>query len=103
MTNYERKKRVALEKYLGEQGFPGYAKILHNIPLNVTHHPNTVGFIETKVDPNDPLNLEVQRIVINDGLQKDESALVIRHEILHQVFEHVKREMAYLDKTNQKG
>jgi len=86
MTRKEVRGKEQIEKFLGQQGYPSYAQILHRFDLNITQDPGVVAFFEPSR----------ARIVVNGTLDLRSLSVVIRHEILHQYLAHENRLLQHL-------
>lgn len=87
MTKYEGLKKSELKRFLASQGYLTYAKLLNATnTLNVTKDPSVIGYMVPGQS----------KIVINDDLDLDTAALVIRHEILHSYLQHESRLLKHL-------
>lgn len=82
MTKLERAAKAKIEKILGEQGYPRYARLLDLFDVNLTADPNVIGYMEPGK----------ARIVLNKELSEDQVSTVVRHEILHEFLSHALRD-----------
>lgn len=82
--------REQLIKKLRSQGYATYARILNLFDVYLTEDPNIVAYMI----PNKAT------IVINKNLNIDQVSTIIRHEILHEYFNHQVRELDLLKKRN---
>lgn len=82
--------REQLIKKLRGQGYATYARILSLFDVYLTEDPNIVAYMI----PNKAT------IAINKNLNIDQVSTIIRHEILHEYFNHQVRELNLLKKRN---
>ena len=82
--------REQLIKKLRSQGYATYARILSLFDVYLTEDPNIVAYMI----PNKAT------IVINKNLNIDQVSTIVRHEILHEYFNHQVRELDLLKKRN---
>ena len=82
--------REQLIKKLRSQGYATYARILSLFDVYLTEDPNIVAYMI----PNKAT------IAINKNLNIDQVSTIIRHEILHEYFNHQVRELDLLKKKN---
>ena len=88
MTREEKFAKEFIIKKLSQQGYPTYAKLLHDFDINLTKDDSVIAYMEPAKG----------RIVINRGLDEDQVSVIIRHEILHQYLQHEKRLLQKLAK-----
>ena len=81
MTSREALAKQELTKFLQQQGYATYAKLLNMFHLNLTQDPRVLGYMEP----------EKGRIVLNSSVDIDRVALIARHEILHFYLKHHER------------
>lgn len=81
MTARERAARSQIINILLEEGYKTYAKILSKFSVNLTKDPSITGCMI----PNERV------IILNEGLDMDQVSVITRHEILHEVFDHMGR------------
>ena len=81
MTVEEKQSKQFIETLLSKQGYPTYARLLHEFDLNLTNSPTIVAYMEPGKG----------RIVVNRNLNVDQVSTIIRHEILHQYLQHENR------------
>ncbi len=90
MTRLERGTRAALAKYLREQGYVTYARLLLGMELNF-HHPNYP--FAAMIDADKGI------IYINPKIDdKEDLSVIIRHEILHHYLAHQERVLKHYAK-----
>ncbi len=82
--------REQLIKKLRSQGYATYARILSLFDVYLTEDPNIVAYMI----PNKAT------IAINKNLNIDQVSTIVRHEILHEYFNHQARELDLLKKRN---
>ena len=82
--------REQLIKKLRSQGYATYARILSLFDVYLTEDPNIVAYMI----PNKAT------IAINKNLNIDQVSTIVRHEILHEYFNHQVRELDLLKKRN---
>lgn len=82
--------REQLIKKLRSQGYATYARILSLFDVYLTEDPNIVAYMI----PNKAT------IAINKNLNIDQVSTIVRHEILHEYFNHQVRELNLLKKRN---
>lgn len=81
MTQIEKKAKRILIKKLSEEGYRTYANILGLFDIHLTSDPSVVGY----------MNPGKGSITVNRGLDMDQISVIIRHEILHEYLDHIKR------------
>ena len=81
MTRYEIAGKNQIIDILGKEGYKTYAQLFSLFDLHLTADPEVVGYMI----PDQAV------IVINQNLDEDQVSVVVRHEILHEFFEHAKR------------
>ena len=74
----ERRAKDQIMRFLSEQGYPRYAKLLSFFDVNLTSDPNIVAYVEN----------DRARIVLNKNLYLEQISVVIRHELLHRWLRH---------------
>lgn len=74
----ERHAKDQIMRFLSEEGYPRYAKLLSFFDVNRTSDPNTVAYVEN----------DRARIVINKNLYLEQISVIIRHELLHRWLRH---------------
>lgn len=93
MTRREYIGKDQIRKKLSEQGYPTYSNLIKDFDIHLTKDPNVIGYME----PGKGI------ICINENLDIEQVSVVVRHEILHEYFNHAKRFSDYLgDEVYQK-
>ena len=86
MTRREKAAKDEIMKILKKEGYVTYAKLLSNFDVNLTTNPKYVGYID----------LRTGTMVLNEGLDIDQVSVIVRHEILHEYLEHIRRLLVHL-------
>lgn len=93
MTRREYIGKEQIRKKLSEQGYPTYSNLIKDFDIHLTKDPNVIGYME----PGKGI------ICVNENLDIEQVGVVVRHEILHEFFNHAKRFSDYLgDEAYQK-
>lgn len=88
MTKFERAAREQVIEELAKEGYVTYSNILSRFVLNLTSDPQVVGYMH----PGKGI------IVINQNLDMDQVSVVVRHEILHEMLQHMERSIKHMGK-----
>lgn len=86
MTRQEWLAKNQIMKYLIEEGHPSYARLLDYFDINLTEDPNCIAAMQPGK----------ARIFLNKGLEIDQVCTCVRHEILHEFFNHQERLLKHL-------
>lgn len=86
MTRREKAAKEEIMRRLKKEGYVTYAKLLSNFDVNLTTNPKFIGYIDLKTGT----------MVLNEGLDIDQVSVIVRHEILHEYLEHIRRLLAHL-------
>ena len=89
MTQVERASREKIIELLAKNGYVTYSKILSRFVLNLTADPDVIAYMI----PGKGV------IVLNQGLLMEQVSVCVRHEILHEMFQHMQRSIAKLGKA----
>ena len=81
MTKRETIAKEQIRKILSEEGYPTYSYLIEDFDIHLTKDPNVIGYME----PGKGV------ICLNEGLDLEQVSVVVRHEILHEFFNHEKR------------
>lgn len=81
MTRREYLAKDQIRKKLSEEGYPTYSYLIEDFDIHLTKDPEVIGYML----PGKGV------ITLNEGLDIDQVSLVVRHEILHEYFNHAKR------------
>lgn len=81
MTRREFVGKDQIRRKLSEQGYPTYSNLIKDFEIHLTKDPNVIGYME----PGKGI------ICINENLDVEQVSVVVRHEILHEYFNHAKR------------
>lgn len=81
MTKRETIAKQQIRKILSEEGYPTYSYLIEDFDINLTKDPQVIGYMI----PGKGV------IVLNEGLDLEQVSVVVRHEILHEFFNHQKR------------
>lgn len=92
MTREEYYSKEQVLKVLNESGYVTYAKLFNMFDLNLTNQENVVAYVE----------MGKARIVVNRNIDLGSISTIIRHEILHEYFDHAIREEAWSKEKNKK-
>lgn len=88
MTRREFLAKREIRKILSQEGYPTYSYLIQDFDINLTKDPDVIGYMI----PGKGV------IVLNDGLDLEQISVVVRHEILHEFFNHAKRFEDYVGK-----
>lgn len=88
MSARDKAAKEVLINMLIDEGYPRYARLLQYFSINIIASPDTVGYTEA----------DRAVICINNDLSWDGCSVVVRHEILHQFFEHATRALKFAAK-----
>lgn len=81
MTKREVIAKNEIRTVLSKEGYPTYASLLSNFEIHLTKDPGVIGYMI----PSKGV------ITLNEGLDLDQVSVVVRHEILHEYFNHAQR------------
>lgn len=86
MTKREFIAKDEIMKVLARNGYPTYAKLLSDFEIHLTKDPKVIGYMLPAKGS----------ITVNEGLDIEQVGVVVRHEILHEFFNHTQRFSDYL-------
>ena len=81
MTKRERLGKQEIYKKMASTGYPTYANLFSLFDLHLTQDPGVVAYMVP----------EKAEITINENLDIEQASTVVRHEILHEFLDHMKR------------
>lgn len=81
MTKRERLGKQEIYKKMASTGYPTYANLFSLFDLHLTQDPDVVAYMVP----------EKAEITINENLDIEQASTVVRHEILHEFLDHMKR------------
>lgn len=81
MTRRERLGKQEIYKKMASTGYPTYANLFSLFDLHLTEDPGVVAYMVP----------EKAEITINENLDIEQASTVVRHEILHEFLDHMKR------------
>lgn len=81
MTKRDAIAKQQTREILSEEGYPTYSYLIQDFDINLTKDPEVIGYMI----PGKGV------IVLNEGLDLEQVSVVVRHEILHEFFNHAKR------------
>ena len=81
MTKRERLGKQEIYKKMASTGYPTYANLFSLFDLHLTEDPGVVAYMVP----------EKAEIIINENLDIEQASMVVRHEILHEFLDHMKR------------
>lgn len=81
MTKRERLGKQEIYKKMASTGYPTYANLFSLFDLHLTQDPEVVAYMVP----------EKAEITINENLDIEQASTVVRHEILHEFLDHMKR------------
>lgn len=81
MTRRERLGKQEIYKKMASTGYPTYANLFSLFDLHLTKDPEVVAYMVP----------EKAKITINENLDIEQASTVVRHEILHEFLDHMKR------------
>lgn len=81
MTKRERLGKQEIYKKMASTGYPTYANLFSLFDLHLTEDPGVVAYMVP----------EKAEITINENLDIEQASTVVRHEILHEFLDHMKR------------
>lgn len=81
MTKRERLGKQEIYKKMASTGYPTYANLFSLFDLHLTEDPGVVAYMIP----------EKAEITINENLDIEQASTVVRHEILHEFLDHMKR------------
>lgn len=84
MTKFERAAREQIIEVLAKNGYVTYSNILSRFVLNLTEDPDVIAYMI----PGQGV------IVLNQNLSMEQVSVCVRHEILHEMLQHMQRSIA---------
>ena len=81
MTKRDYLAKKEIRNILSQEGYPTYSYLIEDFEIHLTKDPKVIGYMI----PNKGV------IVLNDGLNLEQVSVIVRHEILHEFFNHAKR------------
>lgn len=81
MTEREYRAKQEIRKILSKEGYPTYSYLIQDFDIHLTKDPSVIGYME----PGKGV------ICLNEGLDLEQVSVIVRHEILHEFFNHEKR------------
>ena len=93
MTKREFLAKNEIRLLLAKKGYVTYSNLLKDFEIHLTKDPEVIGYMI----PDRGV------ITVNEGLDIDQVGVIVRHEILHEFFNHAKRLADHLGATNGSG
>lgn len=93
MSKLDYAAKQVLIKKLKDQGYVTYANFFSNFIFNLTYKDTY-----SDSDPIAYTDMKQRLIVLNGNLDMDAASTVLRHELLHNILEHMTRESNYWKK-----
>ena len=81
MTRRDAAAKNEVRKQLSKEGYPTYSYLIEDFDIYLTKDPGVIGYMM----PDKGV------IVLNEGLDMEQVSTIVRHEILHEFFNHAKR------------
>ena len=81
MTKRDYLAKKQIRNILSQEGYPTYSYLIEDFEIHLTKDPKVIGYMI----PNKGV------IVLNEGLNLEQVSVIVRHEILHEFFNHAKR------------
>ena len=81
MTKLEISAKNQITNILNKQGYPSYAKLLSFFDINLTDDPTVIAYML----PSKAI------IVLNKNIDRNQVSVLVRHEILHEYLNHLRR------------
>ena len=81
MTRRDMAAKNEVRKQLSKEGYPTYSYLIEDFDIHLTKDPGVIGYMI----PDKGV------IVLNEGLDMEQVSVIVRHEILHEFFNHAKR------------
>lgn len=81
MTKRDYLAKKEIRNILSQEGYPTYSYLIEDFEIHLTKDPEVIGYMI----PNKGV------IVLNEGLNLEQVSVIVRHEILHEFFNHAKR------------
>ena len=81
MTKRDYLAKKEIRNILSQEGYPTYSYLIEDFEIHLTKDPKVIGYMI----PNKGV------IVLNEGLNLEQVSVIVRHEILHEFFNHAKR------------
>ena len=81
MTRRDAAAKNEVRKQLSKEGYPTYSYLIEDFDIYLTKDPGVIGYMI----PDKGI------IVLNEGLHMEQVSVIVRHEILHEFFNHAKR------------
>lgn len=81
MTKREFIAKDEIMRILAKSGYPTYARLLKDFEIHLTKDPEVIGYMIP----------DKGSITVNENLDINQVSVIVRHEILHEFFNHAKR------------
>lgn len=81
MTKREWLAKQEIQNILGKEGYPTYAYLLQDFDIHLTKDPEVIGYMVP----------DKGEITLNEDLDLSQVSVIVRHEILHEFFNHAHR------------
>jgi vacuolar-type H+-ATPase subunit E/Vma4 len=81
MTRRESLAKQEIRKVLSKNGYPTYSYLIQDFYIHLTKDPNVIGYM----NPGKGI------ITLNENLDIEQVSVIVRHEILHEFFNHAQR------------